>query len=121
MICQAGKRKAMAGTTNIVQQKKSKGLWTKSKRLRLWILNLVLFTCFVLLSLTGLIPWLILTRELSREGELHALRHMLTELHEWMALAFIVLVIVHLVWHWSYITTNAKRWLSLPVHRGDTG
>ena len=77
---QVGKRKAMAGTTNIVQQK-SKGLWTKSKRLRLWILNLVLFTCFVLLSLTGLITWVILPRgyRFRDGGELYALRHTLIE------------------------------------------
>ncbi len=96
----------MASTTNLVQQR-------KSKRLGFWILNLVLFTCFVLLSLTGLIPWVILPRELI---ELRALRHTLLDLHQWIALAFIVLVVVHLVWHWPYIRVNAKRWLGLPVH-----
>ncbi len=110
----------MAGTTNIVQKKKkNKGLWTKSKGLRLWLLNLVLFTCFVLLSLTGLIPWLILPR--GHRGELGALRHTLLELHEWIALLLIALVVLHLVWHWSYITANAKRWLRLPLQEGDTG
>jgi Domain of unknown function (DUF4405) len=107
----------MAGTTNLVQQKKSKGLWTKSKGLRLWLLNLVLFICFILLSLTGLITWVILPRgyRFRDGGELYALRHTLIELHEWIALAFLVLIVVHLVWHWSYITANAKRWLSLPT------
>ena len=113
----------MAGTTKLVQQKKSKGLWTKSKGLRLWLLNLVLFICFLLLSLTGLIPWVFLPRgfRFRDGGALYALRHMLIELQEWMALAFLVLIVVHLIWHWSSIRANAKRWLSLPVHRGDTG
>jgi uncharacterized BrkB/YihY/UPF0761 family membrane protein len=107
----------MEGTQKLVQQKKSKGLWTKSKGLRLCLLNLVLFICFVLLSLTGLITWVILPRgyRFRDGGELHALRDTLIELHEWVALVFIALVVVHLVWHWSYIKANAKRWLSLPV------
>src|SRR5512135_537962 len=102
MICQAGKRNALAGTTHCIQQKKSNGLWTKSKGLRLWLLNLVLFTCFVLLSLTGLIPWVFLPRG-PRPGDgsgLYVLRHTLIELHQWLALALIVLVVLHLVWHW---------------------
>ena len=117
MVCQTEKRKAMAGTTKLVQQKKSKGLWTKSKGLRLWLLNLVLFLCFILLRLTGLIPWLFLPRgyRFRDGGELYALRHTLIEVHEWLAVAIIVLVVVHLVWHWSYIRTNAKRWLGLPA------
>jgi uncharacterized BrkB/YihY/UPF0761 family membrane protein len=107
----------MEGTKNSVQQKKRKGLWTRSKGLRLWFLNLTLFLCFILLSLTGLIPWVILPRgqRLRDGGELHALRDMLIELHEWVALVFIALIVVHLVWHWSYIMANAKRWLRLPV------
>ncbi len=109
----------MAGTTNIVQLKKSRGLWTRSKGLRLWLLNLVLFTCFVLLSLTGLIPWVFLPR--GHGGELGALRHTLIDLHTWIALVLIALVILHLVWHWSYITASAKRWLRLPLQEGDTG
>ena len=108
----------MAGTTNIVQQK-NKGMRTKSKGLRLWLPNLVLFTCFVLLSLTGLIPWVFLPR--GHGGELGALRHTLIELHEWVALVLIALVILHLVWHWSYITASAKRWLRPPIQEGDTG
>lgn len=107
----------MEGTKSSVQQKKRKGLWTRSKGLRLWLLNLILFLSFILLSLTGLITWVILPRgqRFRDGGELHALRDMLIELHEWVALVFIALIVVHLVWHWSSITANAKRWLSLPV------
>ena len=45
----------------------------------------------------------------------HLTRFPLIELHEWIALAFLVLVVVHLVWHWSYIMANAKCWLSPPA------
>ena len=69
-----------------------------------WIVNVVSFVLFLFLGVTGLINWLILPKGCGvRRGFWDSLRHFLVELHQWTALLFMVIIVVHIVLHWSYI------------------
>lgn len=80
----------------------------KKKDLR-WYVGSVMFVLFSILGLTGLTNWLLIPRgnELER-GVALFLRHFLRDIHEWMGLFFIILVLVHLWLHKDYIVTNWK-------------
>jgi hypothetical protein len=83
---------------------------TNTKTFRLWIVNVISFILFSLLGLTGLINWLILpTGDGPRRGLGRSLRHLLVEVHEWAALLFMIVIIVHMVLHWGYIKANLKK------------
>lgn len=75
-----------------------------------WLVNIISFILFSVLAITGLTNWLILPRGPgSGGGFLILLRHFFRDVHEWIALIFIVTVAVHLVLHWRYIKSNLKR------------
>lgn len=83
---------------------------TTTKGLRLWIVNVVSFILFSLLTATGLINWLVLPKGYGVRGSfLVSLRHFLVEVHAWTALVFVVVIIVHIAFHWSYIRANLKK------------
>lgn len=83
---------------------------TNSKTFKLWIVNVVSFVLFSLLSLTGLINWLVLPKGYAaRGGLLVSLRHFLVGVHEWTALLFMIVVVVHITLHWGYIKANLKK------------
>ena len=84
------------------------------KNLKLWTVNIVSFVLFALLTITGLINWLVLPHGGGRrEGFLIGTRHVLMEVHTWLAMLFLVAIAIHLVLHWSYIKTNLNKsgWL----------
>ena len=86
---------------------------TNRMSFKLWIINVISFILFILLSITGLVSWLILPRGYGmRKGFLASLRHFLIEVHEWTALVFIFIIAVHVVLHWGYIKTNFKKYLN---------
>jgi hypothetical protein len=90
---------------------------TLTKTFKLWIVNVISFIVFSLLGLTGLINWLVLPKGYEARGSfLVSLRHFLVEVHEWTALLFIVIVIVHIVLHWGYIKTNLKKYGIIKEH-----
>ena len=83
---------------------------TNSKTFKLWIVNVVSFVLFSLLSLTGLINWLVLPKGYAaRGGPWVSLRHFLVGVHEWTALLFMIVVVVHITLHWGYIKANLKK------------
>lgn len=83
---------------------------TGKRSLKLWVVNVVSFIVFVLLSVTGLVNWLILPKGYGQgKGALISLRHFLIEVHEWTALLFIGIIAVHIVLHWTYVQNNLKR------------
>lgn len=80
------------------------------KKLKLWTVNIVSFVLFSLLAATGLINWLVLPRGGGRrEGFLIGARHLLMEVHAWLAVLFLVAIAIHLVLHWSYIKANLNK------------
>jgi len=83
------------------------------KQSRLWIVNVISFFLFSLLSVTGLINWLLLPRGYgSGAGFLVSLRHSLVTMHEWTALLFMIVIGVHIWLHWAYVKKSLDR------HRG---
>jgi len=71
---------------------------------KLWAVNIISFVLFILLSITGLINWLILPKGYELRGSfLISLRHFLIEVHQWAGLIFIIIVAVHVILHWGYI------------------
>jgi len=81
------------------------------KVLKLWTVNVISFILFVILCSTGLINWLILPRGYQARGDfLISLKHFFITLHEWVGVMFIVLIIIHVVLHWTYIKSNLKKY-----------
>jgi hypothetical protein len=78
---------------------------------RLWIVNVISFFLFSLLSVTGLINWLLLPRGYgSGAGFLVSLRHCLVTVHEWTALLFMIVIGVHISLHWAYVKKTLDRY-----------
>jgi hypothetical protein len=74
------------------------------KQSRLWIVNVISLFLFSLLSITGLINWLLLPRgHGSSAGFLVSLRHSLVTMHEWTALLFMIVIGVPISLHWPYV------------------
>jgi hypothetical protein len=81
------------------------------KALKLWTVNVISFILFVILCSTGLINWLVLPRGYQTRGDfLISLKHFFIILHEWVGMMFIVLIIIHIVLHWTYIKANLKKY-----------
>ena len=77
----------------------------------LWIVNVFSFILFMILSLTGLINWLFVPRGGGGGGGFAIqFRHFLREVHEWTALLFIIMTVVHLFLHWPYIKANLQKY-----------
>jgi hypothetical protein len=84
---------------------------SNGKSLKLWAVNVISFILFVILCSTGLINWLVLSRGYEARGNfLVSLRHFCITLHEWVGVMFIVLIIIHIVLHWTYIKSNLKKY-----------
>ncbi len=81
-----------------------------SRSNQLWRVNIVSFVLFSILTITGLINWLLLPRGPGAGGRfLISLRHFLRDIHEWAGLGLIITVAIHLFLHWGYIKANLKR------------
>ena len=83
-----------------------------NKAAKLWAINVASFVLFILLSVTGFVNWFCLPRgyEAGRGSFLVSLRHLLVEVHEWIAVMFLVVVAIHLFLHWGYIKTNLRKY-----------
>jgi hypothetical protein len=75
-----------------------------------WTVNVAAFILLSVLTLTGVTNWLLLPRgyETARGG-LVFLRHALRTVHEWTALLFVFVVLIHLALHWAYIRSNLRK------------
>ena len=77
---------------------------------KLWVVNVMSFILFILLSGTGLLNWLVLPRGYEARGSFWvSLRHFFTGIHQWAALIFMIMVAVHMALHWPYIKSNLKK------------
>lgn len=78
---------------------------------RIWFVNIISFILFSILTVTGLINWLLPHGNRSGGGgALISLRHFLIGIHEWAGLFFIVVVFFHLALHWAYLKTNLRKY-----------
>ena len=81
-----------------------------SRSLKLWMVNGISFFLFCLLGLTGLINWMVLPKGFeARGGFAVKVRHLLIDVHAWAALAFLVIIVIHIMLHWSYVKHNLKK------------
>lgn len=77
------------------------------KTSKLWTVNIVSFFLFIILSVTGLINWLVLPKGYELRGSfLISIRHFLIEVHQWAGLVFILVVAMHVLLHWGYIKAH---------------
>jgi hypothetical protein len=84
---------------------------SNGKYSKLWIVNVISFILFVILCSTGLINWLLLPRGYEARGNfLVSLRHLFVDVHEWVGLIFMGMVVIHIVLHWPYIKSNLKKY-----------
>jgi hypothetical protein len=83
---------------------------SSDRSVKLWAVNVLTFIFLCILSVTGLINWLLLPRGYSGgEGAWLSLRHFLRDFHQWSALIFLILVVIHMALHWGYIKSNLRR------------
>ncbi len=81
-----------------------------NKGTALWKVNIVSFILFLVLTVTGLINWLLIPGGYSGDGGFRmSFRHFFRGIHEWTAVLFIVIVFIHLILHWPYIRANLKK------------
>jgi hypothetical protein len=81
------------------------------KAFKLWIVNVFSFILFAILAVTGLMNWMVLPKGYQGGGGfLVSFRHFFRQVHEWTALLFIIVVLVHIFFHWSYIQSNLKKY-----------
>jgi quinol-cytochrome oxidoreductase complex cytochrome b subunit len=82
-----------------------------NKSFKLWIVNVLSFILFALLSITGLLNWLVLPKGYEARGSVSvSVRHFFTSVHEWAALMFMVMIAIHIILHWKYIKSNLKKY-----------
>lgn len=81
-----------------------------NKAAQLWFVNVFSFMLFSILTLTGLINWLFVPRGGGEGGFAVHFRHFLREVHEWTALLFIIITLIHLALHWTYIKSNLQKY-----------
>jgi len=80
----------------------------QNKATRIWFVNILSFILFSILTITGLINWLLLPRGYGAGGFLVSTRHLFRDIHHWTALLLIIVVVVHLAMHWAYIKSKLK-------------
>jgi hypothetical protein len=78
---------------------------SNNKGATLWFVNVLSFILFSILTITGLINWLIIPG--GHRGD-SGLRHFLRDIHGWTAVLFVIVVVIHLILHWPYIRSNLK-------------
>jgi thiosulfate reductase cytochrome b subunit len=82
-----------------------------NKAEKLWFVNIISFGLLSILTLTGLINWWFIPRGGGAEGGFAVLlRHFLRQVHEWTALMFIVIIVIHLALHWAHIKSNLQNY-----------
>jgi hypothetical protein len=84
---------------------------SSTKARQLWTVNILSFVLFMVLAVSGLINFLLIPGGYRGEGSaLTSLRHFFRVIHEWTALLYLAVVIIHLMMHWPYITSNLKKY-----------
>ncbi|NHM26620.1 DUF4405 domain-containing protein [Desulfofundulus sp. TPOSR] len=85
--------------------------------LRAWLnywLGWLLFLAGLGLAVSGLVKWLILPGGgrggfRGEEAVFIFARHTWTEIHQWLAVVIMVLVVLHIYLHWNWIATMSRQ------------
>ncbi len=81
-----------------------------NKAAQLWYVNATSFVLFVILAFTGIINWLLPRGYETGSKFLISTRHFFRDIHEWTAVLFIFVMIIHLALHWPYVMNNLKKY-----------
>lgn len=81
-------------------------------RLNYW-LGWLLFLDGLGLAVSGFVRWFILPGSgrggpRSQEAVFIFTRHTWTDIHQWLAVAFVVLVVLHIYLHWSWVVVMTR-------------
>lgn len=78
-----------------------------------YIVDMLLFLCAIGLTVSGFITWKVLpSGRLGRGGAEATLifsRHEWVDFHGWLAVTAIILLIIHIALHWSWIVSTTRR------------
>ena len=91
-------------------------------------LDMILFSTFLVTSLSGLVAWLILPGSGYQGGRnpfynatFYGLtRHQWNDIHLWVSLAMISIILVHLALHWRWIVCTTRRYAQANLCKTDT-
>ena len=86
------------------------------KAVRNYILVVLLVLSSLFEAVSGFVLWFVLPRGggfmggrgVSAEATFGWERHTWLDLHNWVAVALVVIVIIHVVWHWGWIVRMTK-------------
>lgn len=74
-----------------------------------YLAGLALFVAGSIEAISGFVLWLILPRGSGGGATFIFNRHMWLGLHDWLAIALVAIIVVHLALHWKWIITMTKR------------
>jgi hypothetical protein len=94
-----------------------------------WLINYILFVFLLLLGLiqaiSGFLLWLVIPGGHRGfgigqiNGDFLWSRYTWIEIHDWTALALVVMVIIHIILHWKWITKATKQLLGNKKQTGE--
>jgi len=89
------------------------------KATRNYVLATIMFLLALFQAVSGFVMWLVLPsgygfrggRGLGEEATFLWDRHTWTYIHDWVAVALLVLLVIHLILHWKWIVYISKKML----------
>lgn len=74
-----------------------------------FLIDILAFSCFLLLTTTGVLVHYVLPKESGYFKQIWGLeRHQWGEIHFWIAIAFLLILALHLLLHWRWLVSTAK-------------
>lgn len=84
---------------------------SKNKTAIVWTVNVCMAFLFSILSITGLLNWWIIPHSHGHQDTfVFSLRHFIMNIHQWAALIFMIMVVVHIYLHWTYVIASLKKY-----------
>lgn len=76
-----------------------------------FIIDILMFLDFLIVSVSGLVLWKILPRGSGKTGqEFILLRENWLFIHDWSSVFLVLIVIIHLVINWKWVVCAGKTW-----------
>ena len=83
------------------------------KQIQNYLINFLFFILMIVETLTGFVLWLVLPHQEQRRGlpeeSFIWSRSTWIDLHDWFAVALLVVLVVHIILHWKWIVFMTKK------------